>query len=87
MISINVAISEVNRDIVVGDGYTILISGFAAGSNLDGKIVWRCEFGPRPTRRGKQKDNQRELLRHRNAEGYRSKGLLQRQKARGASTR
>ena len=55
-VSVNVRISNMNRDIITGDGDTVLVAGFAGGSDLDRLVFWRLEIdGAAATSSRKQK--------------------------------
>src|SRR5438128_11300260 len=55
-VSVNVGIAAMNRDIILGDGDTVLVAGFAGGSDLDRLVFWRLDInGAAPSSRKKKK--------------------------------
>src|SRR5438445_12476390 len=43
-VSVNVGIAAMNRDIIPGNGDTVLVAGFAGGSDLDRLVFWRLDI-------------------------------------------
>src|SRR5437764_14832030 len=43
-VSVNVGIAAMNRDIIPGNGDTVLVAGFAGGSDLDRMVFWRLDI-------------------------------------------
>src|SRR5436309_13279862 len=56
-VGVNIGIATMNRDIISGDGDTVLVASFAGGSDLDRLVFWRLDInGAAPgSRKEKQK--------------------------------
>jgi len=78
------ASATVNRDVILGDRDTILVAGFAAGSNLDRLVIRRLEIsgGAAMSSRKKKKKKDRCPRSH-----ARSKGIAGRKCCKGEKVR
>src|SRR6266566_6695708 len=70
-----------NRDIISGDGDTVLVASFAGGSDLDRLVFWRLDInGAAPSSRKKKKKKDRCPRSHGAPRRYRRAKVLQRRK-------
>src|SRR6266536_6558705 len=59
-VGVNVGIAKMNRDVISGDGDTVLVAGFAGGSDLDRLVFWRLDInGAASSSRKKEKKKDR----------------------------
>src|SRR5207237_5613134 len=81
-VSVNIGIATVNRDVILCDRYTILVAGFAAGSDLDRLVFWRLEIsgGAVMSSRKKKKKKDRCPRSHGAPRRYRRANVLKRRK-------
>src|SRR5207248_828334 len=81
-VSVNVGIATVNRDVIPGDRDTILVAGFAAGSDLDRLVFWRFDINraATPSSRKKKEKKDRCPRSHGAPARYRRAKVLQRRK-------
>jgi len=81
-VSVNVGIAAMNRDIISGDGDTVLVAGLAGGSDLNRLVFWRLDInGAAPSSRKKKKKKDRCPRSHGAPRRYRRAKVLQRRKA------
>src|SRR6266513_4677389 len=70
-----------NRDIISGDGDTVLVASFAGGSDLDRLVFWRLDInGAAPGSRKKKQKKDRCPRSHGAPRRYRRAKVLQRRK-------
>src|SRR5437773_6177637 len=80
-VSVNVGIAAMNRDIISGDGDTVLVASFAGGSDLDRLVFWRLDInGAAPGSRKKKQKKKRCPRSHGAPRRYRRAKVLKRRK-------
>src|SRR6266536_2806927 len=81
-VGVNVGIAKMNRDVISGDGDTVVVAGFAGGSDLDRLVFWRLDInGAASSSRKKEKKKDRCPRSHGAPRRYRRATVLQRRKA------